>query len=74
MSKQEKILKHLEKFGSITSIEAFEQYKVTRLSAVIFELRKAHVITDVWEKTVNADKEKSHYKRFIYCKPINDLV
>ena len=72
MSKQEKILKHLKDFGSITSIEAFEQYKVTRLSAVIFELRKVHKIMDVWESYTNSDNEKSHYKRFLYYGLLNE--
>ena len=34
------VLEHLEKFGSITSMEAFEKYGATRLSAIIFEFRK----------------------------------
>lgn len=34
------VLKHLEDFGSLTSFEAFENYGITRLSAVIFNLRK----------------------------------
>lgn len=34
------ILEHLKTFNHITSIEAFSNYGVTRLSAVIFLLRK----------------------------------
>ncbi len=38
------ILNHLKTFGRISSMEAFERYKATRLSAVIFNLRKKHII------------------------------
>ena len=35
-----KIRNHLIRYGSITSMEAFELYKITRLSSVIERLRK----------------------------------
>lgn len=38
--KTSEILNHLKVKGSITSIEAFELYGATRLSAIIFNLRK----------------------------------
>lgn len=34
------VLEHLQNNGSITSMEAFENYGATRLSAIIFDLRK----------------------------------
>ena len=34
------IRNHLEKYGTITSMEAFELYGITRLAATIFVLRK----------------------------------
>lgn len=34
------VLEHMQKNGSITSMEAFELYGATRLSAIIFNLRK----------------------------------
>jgi len=34
------VLKHLEERGSITSMEAFNLYHITRLAAVVFVLRK----------------------------------
>lgn len=39
-TKTSEILKHLKVKGSITSMEAFELYGATRLSAIIFVLRK----------------------------------
>lgn len=38
--KTTEVLKHLKVKGSITSLEAFELYGATRLSAIIFNLRK----------------------------------
>lgn len=40
------ILKHLKDVGSITSMEAFQLFGVTRLSARIFDLRKKGYIID----------------------------
>lgn len=39
-NKTEKVLEHLRTYGCITSLEAIEKYKATRLSAIIFNLRK----------------------------------
>lgn len=36
----EVVLMHLERFGTITSFEAFVGYGITRLSAIIYTLRK----------------------------------
>ena len=38
--KTQDVIKHLRVKGSITSLEAFELYDVTRLSSIIFNLRK----------------------------------
>ena len=40
MTKTEKIKNHLKSIGHITSLEAIEEYGATRLSAIIFNLRK----------------------------------
>jgi hypothetical protein len=36
----DRILRHLQDFGNITSLDAFKDYGITRLSAIIFLLRK----------------------------------
>lgn len=33
------VLEHIRRYGSITSMEAFEEYGITRLSSIIFGLR-----------------------------------
>lgn len=40
ITKKKMVLDHLKKYGSITSLEAIENYGATRLSAIIFNLRK----------------------------------
>lgn len=46
MSQNQKILNHLKEHKKITSIEAFEKYRITRLSARIYDLREqGHKIT-----------------------------
>ena len=40
ISKQEKVLMHLQTHGSITPLEALEKYGSFRLGALIFNLRK----------------------------------
>ena len=43
------ILNHLKECGSITSMEAFEKYGATRLSAIIFDFRKMGYDIDTHE-------------------------
>ena len=40
VTKQEKVLTHLQTHGSITPLEALEKYGSFRLGALIFNLRK----------------------------------
>ena len=40
MTQELRVLKHLQEYGSITSWEAIEEYGATRLSAIIYNLRK----------------------------------
>lgn len=59
------VLAHLRKHGSITSMEAFELYGVTRLSAVVFNLRAAgHSIESVTEHTTNRYGRRVAYSRY----------
>ena len=46
-NKTKEVLKHLQNKGSITSMEAFHEYGATRLSAIIFCLRKKYEIETV---------------------------
>ena len=39
-TQKEAVEKHLTKFGHITSFDAFKEYGITRLSHIIYKLRK----------------------------------
>ena len=48
------VLWHMTKHKSITSMDAFSMYGITRLSAKIYNLRQdGHKIGMVWEESVN---------------------
>lgn len=62
---QERVLNYMQDFGSISSLEAFKDLGVTRLSAVIFVLkRKGHVISSKTEKSKNRYGEPVHFARY----------
>jgi hypothetical protein len=63
MSQKEKIKKHLLK-KSITTIEAFEKYKITRLSAHIHILRKEGLIIE--GKRMENKKEGTWWFKYTY--------
>ncbi|MBQ2174504.1 MAG: DNA-binding protein [Alphaproteobacteria bacterium] len=46
-NKTQKVLEHLQKHGSITSFEAIDLYGATRLSAIIYNLRKIYTIESI---------------------------
>lgn len=64
------VLRHLKDKGNITTFEAFTEYGATRLSAIIFELRKKYIITDEWIERVNRYGENIRFKKYIYVKEI----
>jgi hypothetical protein len=65
-SKSGLVIKHLIRTKSITSWEAIEKYKITRLSAIIFLLRKRGWSIES-KSYKNAD---GNFVKYIY-KPIN---
>lgn len=70
MRKQmQRVLDYIDEFGSITSLEAFKDLGITRLSAVIFDLRKAgYNIDDKTETQFNRYGEKAHFSRYFIPK------
>ena len=68
MNKTQAIQKHLIEKGTITSLEAINEYGATRLSAIIFNLRHKYDM-DIRNKTmrfVDRFGNKSHYDIYIY--------
>ena len=61
-----RVLQHLKTHGSLTSMEAFENYGVTRLAAVIFELRKlGHDIITLDMEGSNRYGESVRYAKYV---------
>lgn len=60
-SQKNKVLAHLKMYGEITTMEAFEKYKITRLSELIRLLRKEHTIVTVMVRR----KGENPYGRYI---------
>lgn len=65
-SKTKKVLEHLQKYGSITSWEAIEEYGATRLSAIIFNLRENYKIQSDRVSHIDRYGNQSTFARYIY--------
>lgn len=65
--KSSKILEHLMQHGSITSWEAIEKYGATRLSAIIYNLRKTHIIDSINEIFTDRYGDTSTFTKYVYC-------
>jgi len=67
MNKTKAIQLHLIEKGNITSLEAIEKYGATRLSAIIYNLRKRgmNIITETIEFT-DRFGNAAHYAKYIF--------
>lgn len=67
-SQTKKILRHLEKYGSITPVEAMAEYGIMRLGARIWDLRaEGYPIESQNTKAVNRFGETVHYATYSYA-------
>lgn len=65
MTQCEKILNHMQTIGGISAYDAVMRYGITRLSARIFDLRKAgYKIASDTVKTKNRDGKCCQYEVF----------
>lgn len=63
----EKVLRWLNEYGSITQLQAFEQFACFRLSAVIFLLRKdGYNIESETMTGKNRFGENTHFTRYVF--------
>lgn len=62
----EAILDHLKTHKTITSQEAFEMFGVTRLAAIIFNLRKEYEIDTLMMETTTRFGETCQYAKYRY--------
>lgn len=59
-TKQYKVERYFIQNGKITSIEAIERFKATRLSAIIYRLKKSGYVIDtemVYKTNANGERE-----------------
>lgn len=71
MNKTKLILEYLKNNEGITSIQAFELYGATRLSAIIFNLRKqGYIIENNWKY---GKDRYGNYCRFVEYKLIGEV-
>lgn len=69
-TKTYKVREHLINKGSITSWEAIELYRATRLSSIIHNLRKeGYIIENEWCESVDSDGNKSRYVKYNLLTP-----
>lgn len=67
LSQRTEVLGHLQKYGKITSKEAFELYGITRLSAIIYVLKDwKYLIRTEMAQTVNRYGDNCNYAVYIY--------
>ncbi len=65
MRQKDRVLKYLMEYGSITSLEAFRDLGITRLSHWIYSLKKAgYMITSEREQTTNRFGDHVSYCRY----------
>lgn len=64
MTQAQLVLNYMQNYGSITTLEAFRDLGVTRLSGVIFELKKEHAITSKTERAKNRYGENTSFSRY----------
>ena len=61
----EKVLNHLIKFGTITSWEAIQTYRITRLSDKIYLLRKKGInISTIDSSNINKEGIKTEFATY----------
>ena len=63
-TKTGKVLAHLQRNGSITSWDAIQMYRATRLSAIIFNLREEGY--NILSENCNCKETKTYWVNYIY--------
>lgn len=65
MTQTEKILEHMQKWGSITALEAMNCYGIMRLASRIHDIKDAgYMVTSTTEEVINRYGEKVRCARY----------
>ena len=67
VTQNDRILRHLQDFGSITPMEAISDYGITRLGARIWDLKdRGYLIQTDMIRARNRYGEPTHYAKYTY--------
>lgn len=73
-TQKEKVIDYIIQFGSISSLEAFNDLGITQLGARIDDLKKDGVQFETkWVNGENRFKEKVTYKRYFLVDTLNHI-
>lgn len=65
MNQEQKIIDYVERFGSITTLDAFRDLAITRLSARIFNIKNmGYKVSRIREISKNRFGEDVNYSRY----------
>ena len=65
MTQTERILEHVQKYGSITPLEALKEYGIMRLASRVHDLKMQGIyLNRTTEKSTNRFGETVHYTRY----------
>jgi hypothetical protein len=68
-TQKQKVIRHLESYGKITPLDAFKDYAIMRLGAIIFTLREeGYIIKTEIENSFNRFGEPTHYAKYSLIK------
>ena len=79
-SQKDMVLWHLKSFKTLTSYQAFKEYGITRLSAIIFNIRKeGYYISSKTETIKNTKAQQCHIlflfsMSYIYIDVLNQTI
>ena len=75
MTQKDRILKHLQRYGSITTWESFEMYGDTRLSDKIYRLKQdGYEFDEEWLSKRNRFGQPVQFKKYILRSGKNEEI
>tara|TARA_R100000353_G_scaffold108792_1_gene78164 strand:- start:356 stop:571 length:216 start_codon:yes stop_codon:yes gene_type:complete len=68
LNQKQKVLRHLKRYGSITPLEAFNDYAIMRLTSRICELKdQGYNIKSEFVSSKNRFQENVSYSKYTLC-------
>ena len=75
MTQCDRIIRHLQDYGSITSLEAMKEYGIMRLASRINDLkRRGYKIISITEKSKNRYGEPTYYSVYMLAEKNKNLI